>query len=298
MASNSLTSNLPAVAEAGAGTLLGDLHAAIPMQSPQQLALQAFQAGLQELKLDIDAAHWRSPGAAPRLVFDLGKVRFDIEGEGTSAVPLQGRLELSKAGNIELAFVAKGESQVADRAALGLAAYFIPTNLRSATELDLDSSKAKLSVIVSSADDFKSLELALKSLAAVVRIQDLVLDTYLFGRVQQNLSDVDVREGSKIVPTIPFIALVHADVGVKRLATTLQEQPGENQHRVLQAIIGELEGPRSPLNPSVLKAPNSPYSRMLEAAFSKDQDGQAAVVQEVLEEAAAISRRCCIQVKN
>lgn len=298
MASNSLTSNLPAVAEAGAGTLLGDLHTAIPMQSPQQLALQAFQGGLQELKLDVDAAHWRSPGATPRLMFDVGKVRFDIEGEGTSAVPLQGRLELSKAGNIELAFLAKGESQVADRAALGLAAYFVPTNLRAATELDLDSSKAKLSVIVSSADDFKSLELALKSLAAVVRIQDLVLDTYLFGRVQQNLSDVDVREGSKIVPSIPFIALVHADVGVKRLAAALQEQPGESQHRALQAIISNLEAPPSALKSGAIRAPGSQYSRMLDAAFSADQEGQAVVVQEALEAAAAISRRCCIQVKN
>jgi hypothetical protein len=170
-------------------------------------------------------------------------------GKDVSAnLELSGHLRIDKNGEAEVVIRAKDE-EISNRvAALGVALDLLRDDLVDRGQTTMEVDRAEFSLQLSDPRDLAAVVSALRTIDLVGKIQGQIVDVYLQNRVIGNLSDPDIIDGRRSPPSIPFKALLRAEVAVDALADALSGPKGEPLVRTLGELLGDLRNPSSTLS--------------------------------------------------
>ncbi len=276
-----------------------ELNASSTLISPAQLpqAKEALFLELAGLKLGDFAHDWgySTPNGAPRLQKSLGTLQIQIDDQ-PSAVKLRAEIGRSQAGNIELRISCNAEETSEGRSALGLVSFLAAEQLKTNLELNLDSGKARFSVILTEPQVGKAAMELIDTLALFTSLQEHISKTLLQDRVLNNLKDSNIQEGSKSVPYIPFFALHQAEILTQKLAETLNLPAGSEMNNALRDLYGQIELSKPNRADPQQAAARKNHDDFMGAIYERDEQSASQIIMAVISRAQQLQRQVHIKV--
>jgi hypothetical protein len=209
---------------------------------------------------------------------------------------LRAEIGRSQAGNIELRISCNAEETSEGRSALGLVSFLAAEQLKTNLELNLDSGKARFSVILTEPQVGKAAMELIDTLALFTSLQEHISKTLLQDRVLNNLKDSNIQEGSKSVPYIPFFALHQAEILTQKLAETLNLPAGSEMNNALRDLYGQIELSKPNRADPQQAAARKNHDDFMGAIYERDEQSASQIIMAVISRAQQLQRQVHIKV--